>query len=343
MYSSFSTRSLNADLFARVTPRLLLAIIICALTASFSADAQQPAIRLAVLDAVGDERGEIAPALRSLAKNEISPAFDAVDEELVKLAARGVGYENSLNLSVSEARDLGRGIGCDYYILGKVLVTRRAVTQDQYYFEAVAGLFVVESMTGALRLFIFERVKSENEGEAYRELLSSVAGLWNRIKSSIIPAHTGREAEAGKIDLTATIPTEVFAGDLSGQGIEPPVFFQRLKPLYTEEADLAGIIATVEVEALFGADGKIGKAEVVRWAGFGLDESAIATIKQLHYKPAQRNGNNVTIRGLVRYNFRRPLAQAAKPQSASPAELDRIRRSLQGLLINRKQQVKPPD
>jgi outer membrane biosynthesis protein TonB len=45
---------------------------------------------------------------------------------------------------------------------------------------------------------------------------------------------------------------------------------------------------------------------VVRWAGFGLDEATVATVRQLHFFPAMRNGAAVPLRVLLRYNFRKP-------------------------------------
>ena len=65
---------------------------------------------------------------------------------------------------------------------------------------------------------------------------------------------------------------------------------------------------------------------MVKWAGFGLDESAIATVKKLRFKPAERDEKKLTIKGLVRYNFRRPLSQAEKQE-----EIERLKRSLQNI------------
>ena len=53
------------------------------------------------------------------------------------------------------------------------------------------------------------------------------------------------------------------------------------------------------------ADGEVTRAEVVRWAGYGLDESTINTIQQLHFTPAKRDDKPMRLRVLLRYNFRR--------------------------------------
>jgi TonB family protein len=303
----------------------------------------QTLIRLAVLDLVGDERGETGSQLRSLARQSESPSFELIEEDLTRLAGRGAGYAGSLNLSRDEARALGQSLGCDFYLLGKVLVTRRAASGEQFYFDSLLGLFVVESRTGALVLFAFERAQSPSEREALAQLKDLVKRGWTRCANAIVAAREKRVAEIENIAPPRAPLIEVFSNDLEAQGIRPPVFSQRLKPDYTEQADLAGITATVELEAVFGEDGKVGDVEITRWAGFGLDESAAATIRKLNFKPAERDGKRVTIRGLVRYNFRRPQSQAAAPQVASPDEIERIRRSLRDLLNPGQSTIKPPN
>jgi TonB family protein len=54
-----------------------------------------------------------------------------------------------------------------------------------------------------------------------------------------------------------------------------------------------------------GADGEVRGVDIVRWAGFGLDESAVATVKQMHFFPAMRNGTAIPMRVMLRYNFRK--------------------------------------
>ncbi len=332
---------LNAD-----RSRFLVLSLICLLISTGSISAQSP-VRLAVLDLAGDERREIGSLLKSLARDSKSPSFELIDDQLVKVAVRGAGYAGSLNLSRDEARALGQSLGCDFYILGRILLTRRAVSNEDFYFDALAGLFIVEARTGALTSFVFDRAKSGVELEAHDRLKDAIGRQWARSASAIVSA---RERLAAEIESLArpsaplaAPPVEVFSDDPDAQGIERPVFHERLKPAYTEQADLAGIMATVELEAVFGEDGKVAGVEVVRWAGFGLDESAIATVRQLRFDPAKHDGKNVTIRGLVRYNFRRPPALFTAPQAASPEEIERIRRSLREILSPRQSTGKRPN
>src|SRR5688572_3474304 len=40
------------------------------------------------------------------------------DADLTRAAAKGIGYSGSLNLTLSEARDLGASLATEFYILG---------------------------------------------------------------------------------------------------------------------------------------------------------------------------------------------------------------------------------
>jgi TonB family protein len=53
-------------------------------------------------------------------------------------------------------------------------------------------------------------------------------------------------------------------------------------------------------------DGEVKDVEIARWAGYGLDESVLKTVKQLHFFPAMRDGVAIPMRVLLRYNFRKP-------------------------------------
>jgi len=321
---------------------IILLFAFCLLGSHYDISAQTPN-RLAILDFAGDAQGEFAGLLRSLARAPDSKQFELLDEDLTRLAARGAGYDGSLNLSREEARALGQSLGCEFYILGKILITRRAVSADKFYFEALAGLFVVETRTGALALFVFDRAQAGEERGAGDRLEEEIRGEWPRCVSAMVAARKRQAAEIEGVAQSHNPLIEVFPDDPGGQGMERPVFYQRLKPAYTEQADLIGVTAAVELEAVFGADGKVGDVEITRWAGFGLDESAIATVRQLGFKPARRDGKNVTIRALVRYNFHRPPAQAVAPRAASPDEIERIRGSLRDILIPRQSPVKRPN
>ncbi len=286
--------------------------------------AQSPT-RLAIVDLVGDENKEVSGLLRDLAKAS-TDRFELLDQDLIRLAAHGAAYAGSLNLSRDEARALGQGIGCDFYVLGKIQSARRLAAGEQFYFDALAGLFFVEARSGRLIQFFYEQAKAQQEQQAMEQLKEKLKQDWPRYAEAISIARQLQAAAIENVGQPSPPPVEVLTDDLAAEGVLQPFFYQRIKPEYTEQADLAGIIATVELEAVFREDGTIGEIEIVRWAGFGLDESAVATVKKLRFKPALRGEKPLTIKGLVRYNFRRPLSQAERQE-----EIERLKRSLQNI------------
>lgn len=310
-------------------PQLFLSFAFCLLLSDFAL-AQTP-IRLAVIDFVGDQGREFSGLIREAA-NLSSNEMELLDDDLVRTAASGVGYAGSLNFSRDEAKALGQSLGCDFYVLGKTLAARRltGVKGEQFYFEALAGLFFVETRTGKLILFSFESAKAQTEIQAKDHLKEILKQAWPRYAAAVFAARKLQLAAIEKLEL-APPAIEVLSDDSIVTGTEQPFFFQRIKPDYTEQADLANIAATVELEAVFREGGTVGEVEVVRWAGFGLDESAVATVKKLRFKSAEREGKKLTLKGLVRYNFRRPQSQAAQSESERQEEIERLRRSLRNV------------
>ena len=74
---------------------------------------------------------------------------------------------------------------------------------------------------------------------------------------------------------------------------------------FPESAARAEVEATVDVLVDIDARGEVGRLEIARWAGYGLDESVIDTVKQMHFFPAMRDGVALPMRVLLRYNFRK--------------------------------------
>jgi TonB family protein len=99
-------------------------------------------------------------------------------------------------------------------------------------------------------------------------------------------------------------PEDEKAGE--AQGVRAPRPYRRLRPEYPQTAARADAEATVDVVLDVGADGEVGEVQIARWAGFGLDESTIATVRQLHFFPAMKNGTPIPMRVMLRYNFRKP-------------------------------------
>lgn len=259
-------------------------------------------IRIAVVSLSGEQdRAQSNALFKSL---EQVPGATMVDRSLTDYAATGVGYNGSINMNKNEARALGAAIGCEFFIIGKVQVLARNTTLDQTHWEALIAVMLVDARSGSLSHFDIvvktgateklalgaATVVLEERAREYVERAAAIAG------SRLTTRHPG-PAEAAIEDM----PEE---GSRQAQGFTPPQFLNRVKPQYTDEADLAGITATVEAMAVFQSDGKIGDVEIVRWAGFGLDESAIAAIRHLKFTPALRDGRAISVRALIQYNFK---------------------------------------
>ncbi len=90
------------------------------------------------------------------------------------------------------------------------------------------------------------------------------------------------------------------------QELRLPRPFRRLRPAYPETADRAEAEATVDVLVDLDARGEVTNVEIARWAGFGLDEATVYSVRQMHFFPATRDDTPVPIRVLLRYNFRKP-------------------------------------
>jgi TonB family protein len=106
-----------------------------------------------------------------------------------------------------------------------------------------------------------------------------------------LPYH-GRVA----LDLTREEPPPTY---------EAPTFVKREQPLYTPEAERAEVSGTVEIEAVFGQDGNLREPEIIRWAGYGLDQSALQAAERIRFTPAKLNGARISVKARLRYNFTR--------------------------------------
>jgi TonB family protein len=271
--------------------------------------------RLALIEFSGELRHEI-----SAFPPEAANTFRVTDPDLVRTAVSGSGWNGSLNLTRDEARWLGLTIGCDFYLTGAARLFQRIITDNQFYVEAIAGIFVVETRTGKLQHFAFIRLRADDEATARRQLRQQFQQHWQTISPLLIEI-AQKNGESAQPPDTSSL--EIIDGESPATNISQPVFFQRLKPDYTEQAAALSVTATVDLQVVFQADGQAGEIEVTRWAGFGLEEAAVATVRQLRFKPAERDGKSLSFRALVRYNFRRPPDAAQKRHDA-----EQLKRSL---------------
>jgi TonB family protein len=294
--------------------RLSLALL-CVLLLTSSAGSQSRITRIAVLDF-----GKAATGLRAAEEirgmfltKQPSPSgreFDLIDPDQSQAAALGAGFEGSLNLTLQQARDLGAAIGCDFYFIGEAQTVRRSPSTKPIYFESYASIFLVSARTGRLVLWERPTIQSDSAEESEKALRAILSAEETR-QRYVVALHRAQEAERAE-RLAATESgapiIEVMSDDDSdaNKDVRAPRPYRRLKPPYPQTAAIAEVEATVDVLLDIDARGEIGRVEIVRWAGYGLDQSVIDTVRQMHFFPAMRDGVAIPMRVLLRYNFRKP-------------------------------------
>ena len=80
-----------------------------------------------------------------------------------------------------------------------------------------------------------------------------------------------------------------------GSGIEPPSLRREVKPVYTDEGRKRAIEGDVVMEIVVRRDGSVGDVRLMRTLGAGLDQRAIAAVKQWRFSPARRKGAAVDV------------------------------------------------
>lgn len=228
-----------------------------------------------------------------------------IDEDLTKAAINAQGAKNLFNLSLEEAKNLGAAVDCDFFLITKSAVWRRASLQKDDYFEAFATLFLVSARSGRLIHWEHARFEAESTKNAEKLLVADVSSITGRFTAKVLEANererTERSAPIGETVLIEDLPSEAA---IEQQNLRLPLPYRSLKPEYTEAARRLEIEATVDVAAELNERGEVLKTEVVRWAGFDLDEAAANTVKKMQFRPALRDGKAVPIRVVLRYNFR---------------------------------------
>lgn len=292
----------------RIASILLLAFVLAPVA---FAQSDAPRVRVAVLDFGRTETGRRAAEALAGALN--SDGFGTVDRGLSRDAARGTGYEGSLNLTLREARDLGAAIDCDFFVTGEAQTLRRSPSTGAIYFEAYASVFVVSAHTGRLVMWARPSREAATPEAAEKALLEGVGDLASTCRVTILrwqeDEQARRRRESARVEATV-VEDAPEQGSAAASNFREPAPYRRLRPTYTDEAARAAAEATVDVTVEIGADGEPGRVEVVRWAGFGLDEAVVSTVRQMHFRPATRGGTPVPVRILLRYNFRAPKKES---------------------------------
>ena len=103
-----------------VTLVLLLGVVF-----SIPAHASERSTKISILDFGSTHLGKLlAQHLRS--RFHSNPSIQLIDPDLSESAARGTGYTGSLNMSTTEARDLGAAMDAEFYVIGDAQTLRRS-------------------------------------------------------------------------------------------------------------------------------------------------------------------------------------------------------------------------
>lgn len=294
-------------------PAFLIFSLLSVLVVNIAAGVSTRRTSVAVLDLGQTESGQRAAEKLSQALSSDTQLL-VMDRVESRAAARGAGYTGSLNLTLGEARDLGAAIGCDFYITGDAQTLRRSSFEKPVYYEAYASIFLVSARTGRLIMWDRPTCEASSSGDAEKLLLAELGQRAARYATALRTAQESEQNERALasvrgIPLIEEVPEE---GSPNAAGLRPPQPYRRLRPPYPESAARAEAEATVDVLVDIDANGEVSRVEVVRWAGFGLDEATINTVRQLHFRPAMRDGIPLAMRALLRYNFRRPAKESKR-------------------------------
>jgi TonB family protein len=299
---------------------LLAAFSFCLLLLTSTGVAQSRPTRLAILDFGKERTGlQAAAAIReNLNTRDDVREFAVMDRDQISAAALGAGFDGSLNLTIQQARDLGTTMDCDFFLIGDAQTLRRSLSTKPVYYESYATLFLVSARTGRLVLWEMPTAQSDTPAQAEKALLAilSSAETRERYFNALHRAQETERAERITAVETGARIIEVMSDDNGdpNQEVRAPRPFRRVKPPYPETAARAEVEATVDVLVDIDARGEVGRVEVTRWAGYGLDQSVTETVRQMHFFPAMRDGVATPMRVLLRYNFRKPPPEQNRSQ-----------------------------
>ncbi len=232
---------------------------------------------------------------------EISKSLRVLDRDLSHAGYRSVSVESPFNLTADESKRIGAAIGCDAFLLIRSVNQARSAFGQLDYYESYAAIFVVSSRTGRLiwwTLATREAAKSEPSAKLLADAIAPLAlEAAGRIRSALKSEFKDPDPPA-----IEEVPEP---GSPLAKNFRAPVPYRRISPAYTPLAAFYEITATVEALVDLDPAGQITRIEITRWAGFGLDESVDAAVRQMNWRPAERSGKTLPMRFLLRYNFKK--------------------------------------
>lgn len=279
-----------------VTRNLFISLCFCGLLlfSSSSIAAQKIAV-------IAPEKLEHSEKLAIKLADDLSRKTKVLDGAMSETAFRSAAAVTPFNLSVGAAKTIGAAIGCEYFVLIKSANQRRSTFEKKDFYESHAAVYVVSARTGRLVFWKLQNFEAASEASAEKLLFASTGELAAEISNKL------KLVSAAEINEIAPRNVEEIPAENApeAKNFRPPMPFKRIKPEYTRLAYIYDVTATIDVAVDIAADGEIMRVEIERWAGFGLDESVVEAVRQMNWRPAERNGKALPTRVLLRYNFKR--------------------------------------
>jgi TonB family protein len=271
-----------------------VALLVCLLVLSVGTLAQ----RVATLT---PDDAEQSRRFASLLNESLAGKFRVLDDELSRAAFDSFNFESPFNLTVGESRKAAAAIGCDMFILVRSSTLRRSASDRPEYYDANAAVFLVSGRTGKLLSFQLARRETARSQTATAELMDQAKDVAAALVTQAAAARQDELQEPPR----STLEEVPEPGSAAAKNFHPPMPYNRIKPIYTANAASFDIRPTVDIEVDVDAIGKITGTSIVRWAGYGLDESVEHAVRSMNWRPADRGGKTLPMRVLLRYNFKR--------------------------------------
>ncbi len=232
--------------------------------------------------------------------DSLSSNLRVLDDEMSLAAFRSVKSENAFNLTAAQAKMAAEVIGCDYFLLVRSGTLRRTSIAKPEFYESFVTVFLVDGRSGKLFYWDLKSFEADSPAESERLLFASSGSIAADITGQLEKVRRSSLEPVGSAARIAEVPE---TGSDEGKDFRPPMPYKRIKPEYTRKAYLYDIRATVDAAVNIDQNGAVTAVEIERWAGFGLDESVIETVRKMNWRPATRAGKTLPMRVLLRYNF----------------------------------------
>ena len=259
--------------------------LFCVFALNFHVDAQTIAI-------LTPDKAEKSISFAEKLGLSLSDKLNVLDNSLAEAAYLSVSPPTPFNQTSEESKRIGAAIGCDVFVLIQAATLRRSSFQKAEYYESYAAIYLVSARTGRLAFWKMQQFEAGKPDVSQKMLDGSVGSLAREISENVRSAVKKELTEPGG-PVMEEVPDETSP---AAKNFRAPIPFRRIKPEYTIQASLYDVAATVDMVIDLDEKGVILRTEVVRWAGFGLDESVEKTVRAMNWRPAERHGKSLPMR-----------------------------------------------